>query len=96
MGCAINAAYAQEWGPQGFTEGQTDRLGVRRGWRQRGVASAMLRRSMMIFAEAGLEAAGLGVDAASPTGAYGLYEQLGYRVTSRFLVHTRTEPTTPG
>lgn len=91
VGYAINAAYEAEWGPQGFSEGQTDRLGVRRAWRKRGVASALLRRSMQLFHAAGLEAAGLGVDSDSPTGAHRLYESLGYRQTATFVVHTRTE-----
>ena len=91
VGYAINAAYVSEWGPQGFSEGQTDRLGVRRSWRKRGVASALLQRSMQLFPAAGLEAAGLGVDSDSPTGAHRLYESLGYQQTATFVVHTRTE-----
>lgn len=92
VGYAINMAYEAEWGPQGFTEGQTERLGVLRDWRHRGVASALLGRSMQLFHAAGLQAAGLGVDSDNPTGAYPLYQHLGYRVIGGFVVHTRTEP----
>ncbi len=92
VGYAINIAYEAEWGPQGFTEGQTERLGVLRDWRHRGVASALLGRSMQLFHAAGLQAAGLGVDSDNPTGAYPLYQHLGYRVIGGFVVHTRTEP----
>lgn len=92
VGYAINAAYEAEWDAQGYTEGQTERLGVLREWRHRGVASALLRRSMQLFHEAGLAGAGLGVDSDNPTGAYPLYQGLGYRLVGGFVVHTRTEP----
>jgi len=92
VGYAINAAYEDEWPVQGYSEGHTDRLGVLREWRGRGVASALLRRSMQVFHEAGLGGAGLGVDSDNPTGAYPLYQHLGYLVVGGFVVHTRTEP----
>ncbi|HEU5484863.1 MAG TPA: GNAT family N-acetyltransferase [Microlunatus sp.] len=87
VGYATNAAYEQDWGSQGFSEGWTDRLGVRPGWRGRGIAKALLGASMRSFAEAGLDAAGLGVDTDSPTGAFGLYESMGYRATDTNVMY---------
>lgn len=80
---ALSAAYDQDWPSLGFTEGWTGKLGVRRPWRGRGLAKALLARSMQAFAEAGMESAGLDVDSENPTGAVALYEGLGYRVAHR-------------
>lgn len=87
VGAALNTAYEQDWEPQGFTEGYTDMLGVARDHRGRGIASALLLASMHRFREAGLEAAGLGVDSDNPSGALRLYEGLGYRRTASTVVH---------
>ncbi len=87
VGYATNSAYEQDWAAQGFTEGWTDRLGVRSGWRGRGIAKALLGASMRSFAEAGLDAAGLGVDTDSPTGAFGLYESMGYRAADTTVMY---------
>ena len=42
---------------------------------------------MRSFAEAGLDAAGLGVDTDSPTGAFRLYESMGYRATDTTVMY---------
>ena len=53
-------------------------VSVRRPWRRRGLAKALLARSLVAAREAGFTSAGLGVDAENPTGALGLYESLGF------------------
>ncbi len=68
VGCVINAAYETEWPLYGYRLGWTDRLAVRRQWRKRGVASALLRRSMELFHALGMEGAGIGVDSDNPNG----------------------------
>jgi mycothiol synthase len=92
VGYATNSAYAQDWAAQGFSEGWTERLGVRPGWRGRGIAKALLGASMRSFAEAGLDAAGLGVDTDSPTGAFGLYESMGYRSADTTVMYANRIP----
>jgi mycothiol synthase len=57
-------------------------LAVRRPWRKRGIAEALLLRSFELFYERGYSWAGLGVDATSLTGATRLYEKAGMKVTS--------------
>ncbi|WP_246657792.1 GNAT family N-acetyltransferase [Arthrobacter yangruifuii] len=74
----------------GYTEGYTMLLGVRRGWRGRKLAPAMLREAMRRFREDGMEHAGLGVDTENPSGALGLYESLGYKPTHREVVFDKT------
>lgn len=58
-------------------------LGVRRQWRQRGVAEALLRHAFRELHARGLRKVGLGVDAESPTGATRLYERVGMGVHVR-------------
>lgn len=70
----------------GYTEGYTELLGVRRGWRGRRLAPAMLGEAMRRFKASGMENAGLGVDTENPSGALGLYERLGYAPTYREVV----------
>ncbi len=52
-------------------------LGVRRPWRRRGIAMALLQHSFVEFYKRGCTRAGLGVDAESLTGATRLYEKAG-------------------
>ena len=59
-------------------------LGVRRPWRRRGVALAMLHHAFGEFRARGLRSAGLGVDAESLTGATRVYERAGLRVTRSY------------
>ena len=57
-----------------------DLIAVRREWRKRGVASALMSATLVALAEEGFRTAALDVDADSPTGALGLYERHGFRV----------------
>ena len=58
-------------------------LAVRRPWRRRGLARALLLESFGLFRSIGRRRVGLGVDAENTTGALALYEGVGMRVTSR-------------
>ena len=74
----------------GYADNSPDRVyigqvGTRRPWRRRGLAGAMLDEVMVAAHADGLKFAGLGVDAANPTGAVGVYERVGFRVESRFV-----------
>lgn len=53
-------------------------VSVRRPWRRRGLARALLAGSMIGAREAGYTSASLGVDTDSPTGATDLYRSLGF------------------
>jgi mycothiol synthase len=82
-GYAVNYVVESDWEAIGVREGCVGLLGVRRPWRRRSVATALLVRSMEAFRAAGLEAATLGVDAENPTGAVGIYERVGFRPIRR-------------
>jgi ribosomal protein S18 acetylase RimI-like enzyme len=69
-----------------------DSIGVRRGWRRMGVASALIARSLTALGEAGFRTALLEVDAESPTGALGLYERHGFRAVHREVILARELP----
>lgn len=82
-GYTVNYVAEADWEATGVREGWVGQLGVRRPWRKRGLATALLVRSMEAFRAAGLEAATLGVDAENPTGALGIYERVGFRPIRR-------------
>jgi ribosomal protein S18 acetylase RimI-like enzyme len=70
---------------RGFSEGYTDLLGVRREFRGRGIARALLADAMRRFAAAGLDKASLDVDSENPSGALALYTKMGYVAVNRSL-----------
>ena len=90
VGYARNAVYPEDWETVGRKEGWVEQLGVRRSWRRRGVASALLAASMQAFLDDGLDHAALAVDTDNPTGAYGLYQRLGFRQRHRSVTHQLT------
>lgn len=73
----------EEWEPQGYSFGYLSAVGVRREWRGRDLARALITQLLHAYRAAGFERAVLAVDADSPTGALGLYESLGFRLVSR-------------
>ncbi|MBT2596488.1 GNAT family N-acetyltransferase [Arthrobacter sp. ISL-72] len=77
---------------RGFSEGYTDLLGVRREYRGRGIAQALLADAMRRFAAAGMDRASLDVDSENPTGALALYEKMGYAAVNRSLAWDREVP----
>jgi len=64
---------------RGYTEG----IFVRRPWRKRGLARALIMRSLQMFKNMGFTEAALGVDAENLSGALRLYEGCGFRAVKR-------------
>jgi GNAT superfamily N-acetyltransferase len=64
-------------------------LFTRRAWRKRGVGAALLDDSFARFWERGKHSIGLGVDAASDTGASRLYERAGIFPRLGFVVYEK-------
>ena len=60
-------------------------VSVRRPWRRRGLARALLASSLVAAREAGYTSASLGVDTNSPTGATDLYRSLGFEPEKTFI-----------
>lgn len=72
------AKYEHDWELSGYSSGYIHLLGVRRAWRGRGLAKALLAASMLAQRADGIEYAEIGVDTANPSGAHGLYTSLGF------------------
>lgn len=70
---------------RGYTEG----ISVRRPWRRRGLARALLTRSLQMFKDMGMEEAALGVDTQNLSGALNLYESVGFRVQNRHTTYRK-------
>jgi ribosomal protein S18 acetylase RimI-like enzyme len=64
-------------------------VGVRRPWRGRGLALAMLRHTFAAYHRRGIRDIGLSVDSASSTGAPRLYARAGMRTTEEYLLHRK-------
>jgi mycothiol synthase len=63
----------------GLSRGWLEHISVRRPWRKRGLASALIVDSLRALREAGLAEAALGVDAENVSGALRVYEAIGFR-----------------
>jgi ribosomal protein S18 acetylase RimI-like enzyme len=87
-GYALSGRYEHDWAALGYTTGYTDTLGVRRAYRGRRLAPALLAASMAAFRADGIEYAELDVDTENPSGAHGLYARLGYEVTHGSAMYT--------
>jgi GNAT superfamily N-acetyltransferase len=64
-------------------------LGVRRPWRGKGYAKALLLHTFREFYERGMSRVTLGVDAQNPTGATHLYERVGMHVEQENVVYEK-------
>jgi mycothiol synthase len=73
----------------GVKRGWLERISVRRAWRRRGLARAITAESLRRLRDAGMEEAMLGVDAQNANGALALYENFGFRISSRAAAYRR-------
>ncbi|MFC7877609.1 GNAT family N-acetyltransferase [Isoptericola sp. NPDC057391] len=87
VGYHVGARYTADFAVRGYPFGYTEILGVRRAYRGRKLAVALLAAAMRAFADDDMAVAALDVDTQNPTGAHGLYASLGYtkRHGSRLL-----------
>jgi ribosomal protein S18 acetylase RimI-like enzyme len=69
--------------------GYTEEISVRRPWRRKGIARALLTRSIKMFIEMGMEETALGVDTENPSGALKLYQDVGYTEEKRFITYRK-------
>ena len=65
-------------------------VSVRRPWRRRGLARALIAASLVDLRRRGIEEALLGVDAENPNGALALYEGRGFEVKVRAMCYRKT------
>jgi mycothiol synthase len=73
----VGAACCRASSPRSVETAQVSEVAVRRPWRRRGVALALLHTAFAEFHRREIRAAELAVDALNPTGATALYERAG-------------------
>lgn len=69
--------------------GYTEFISVRRPWRRRGLARALIVQSLHALKARGMQEASLGVHTENPNGAFRLYESVGYQVTKMHYVYRK-------
>jgi mycothiol synthase len=82
-GGILNAIDAAENEALGIRRGWLASVFTRRPWRRRGLATALIARSLIVLREHGMTTAALGVDADNQNGALGMYERMGFEVDER-------------
>jgi mycothiol synthase len=70
---------------RGYTEG----ISVRRPWRKRGLARALIVQSMKMFKAMGMTETALGVDTQNLSGALRLYKSVGYRAVKKHTIYRK-------
>jgi mycothiol synthase len=90
VGVSLNQVHAAENLALKIKEGWIQELAVLRDWRRQGIATALLRASMLAFRGDGLDYAGLGVDTANLTGALRIYERDGFFPVQRSITFSKT------
>ncbi|SIN93869.1 GNAT family N-acetyltransferase [Agromyces cerinus] len=88
VGFVLGEVNEDDWDGQGFSSVHVPLVGVVRGHRGRGVAKALLAAHLIAAGDAGLEYSTLEVDAANPTGAFALYEAMGFRAATTETSYT--------
>jgi mycothiol synthase len=91
-GVVTTFVFAEENATLGLSRGWLEHVSVRRPWRRRGLASALILSACVGLRERGIAEAALGVDSDSLTGALGLYENLGFTVARRATTYRRSLP----
>lgn len=79
----INGIFREQNEALGLRRGWLDSVFTRRPWRRRGVAAALIAKSLLLLRERGMTSAALGVDADNPMGALGIYERAGFEIHER-------------
>jgi mycothiol synthase len=69
--------------------GYTENICIRRPWRRRGLARALLTQSLLMLKEKGMREARLGVDTQNPNGALQLYESVGFKSIKRYTTYRK-------
>lgn len=89
VGMVLNYIDARANEEYGYKRGWTENICVRRPWRRKGIARALIAASLRAIKERGMLQAALGVDTENVSGALRLYEGMGYQPTKRFSIYRK-------
>jgi mycothiol synthase len=81
-GMVLNRVSVEENERNQPKRGHTEHIYVRKGWRNRGLAGALIAQSLRLLKEQGMDEAELGVDMNNESRAYELYKKMGYETYS--------------
>jgi ribosomal protein S18 acetylase RimI-like enzyme len=84
---------SEENAERGYLRGYTEFISTHADWRNRGIASALLARSLVALRDRGMTEAVLGVDTNNPGGAFQVYTRLGFELQGYEAVYTKSVPT---
>ncbi|MFN2233705.1 MAG: GNAT family N-acetyltransferase [Anaerolineales bacterium] len=84
-GMVLNNHFEHEDKAFNRKRGWTDPICVRRPWRRRGLAKALIAESIRMFCNMGFDDTALGVDTNNPNGALKLYESMGYQLDKTWM-----------
>ncbi|HUS83755.1 MAG TPA: GNAT family N-acetyltransferase [Anaerolineales bacterium] len=88
-GMVLNYIYDEENDRFNRKRGHTEDISVRRPWRRRGLARSLVAQSLQMLKDEGMEEAALGVDTNNPSGALGLYEDLGFQNIKLWMAYRK-------
>jgi mycothiol synthase len=89
VGMVLNFIDARANEEYHYKRGWTENICVRRPWRKKGIAKALIAASLHAIKERGMQEAALGVDTENISGALKLYESMGYRPIKRFSIYRK-------
>ena len=89
VGACVNQCNGRTFQRRGRQELYVDDLAVRREYRRRGVATALLTWTLNRADHLGMQSVGLDTDAENPTGAVRLYTRLGFEVIGKMRVYRK-------
>lgn len=95
-GCVLGKIDAAENAHHGRERGIVASVSTRRAWRRRGLARALIARTLVRLRDHGMSSAYLGVDGLNPNQAMTLYGSLGFEIASAAIDWTKPLPSATG
>jgi mycothiol synthase len=89
IGTVINFIDERENTEYGRKRGYVELISVKRHWRGRGIAKALIARSFNTLKSRGTTEAALGVDAENPSGALRLYQKMGFQIQKKMIFYRK-------
>jgi GNAT superfamily N-acetyltransferase len=89
VGTVMNYINEQENKEYNRKRGYVEGISVQRPWRGKGIAKALIARSLKLLKDRGMTEAALGVDAENPSGAVHLYQKTGFKVHKKSATYRK-------